>query len=136
MSSQTKQALAGEFLATLTGSKEVGLMIAKNKKELDDFARLMEEKGFKQSAGAFDFLKFLKTYFVADENMGKEIYDFAVQFPTGQVEIFDNKLMRSQTLSPNYDNSAVVLLVLKNDLDKLQAKGYNLLSSAGPAFQS
>lgn len=125
-----------EFLSVMVGSREVGLVIAKNETEISSFAKAMDRFGFERSKNAADLFKSPKVYFVADENLDKDVYDFIVQYPTGQIEIFDKQLMQSQTLSPDYKNSAVVLLVDKDNLNKIQEKGFDLLSSAGPAFQS
>ena len=75
-------------------------------------------------------------YLSVDENMNKDVYDFIVQYPTGQVEIFDNTAMKSNTFSPNHTNSCVVILVLKEDLSKIQEKGWDILSLCGVTYQS
>lgn len=135
MISQTKTASFKEFLGIAPGSKEVSLAIAKNNKEIRDFSRSLDEAGFEQAEGVFDLFRFPKAYMTVSEDMDKDVYDFIVQYPTGQIEIFDKKLMRSQTLSPDYKNSAIVLLVEKNNLNKIQEKGFDLLSATGPALQ-
>lgn len=124
-----------EFLSVVVGAKEVGLVIAKDNEELLNFVEEMDSAGFKRSGNTADLLNPPKTYFVADENLEKDVYDFIVQYPTGQVEIFDKKLMQSQTFSPDYKDSAIVLLIDKNNLNKIQEKGFDLLSVTGPAFQ-
>ncbi|MFH1720678.1 MAG: hypothetical protein ABH856_03675 [Patescibacteria group bacterium] len=125
-----------EFLFVIQGGKEVGLVIAKNDEEFASFAKVMEGFDFKRSENIAGLFKSPKTYFVITGDVDKDVYDFIVQYPTGQVEIFDKKLMRSQTLSPDYKNSAIVLLVDKDNLNKIQEKGFDLLSSTGPAFQA
>lgn len=110
-------------------------MIAQNDAEISSFAKAMDRFDFKRSENIADLFKSPKTYLVADGNLDKDVYDFIVQYPTGQVEIFDKKLMQSLTLSPDYKNSAIVLLVDKDNLNKIQEKGFDLLSSTGPAFQ-
>ena len=124
-----------DFLSVSMGSKEASMAIAQNQAELSRFKKIMDEQGFEQSKNIADLFKLQKTYFVLDEDMDKDIYDFVVQYPTGQVEIFDKKLMRSETFFPDY-NKEMVLLVIKEDLNKLQAKGFDLLSCTGPAYQS
>ena len=145
MTKQNKNANLKDFFVTMPGSKEVGLVIAKNEAELNDFAGIAAKEGFRQSKSASELLTILgksavgkiqKMYIIIQENIGKDLYDFVVQYPTGQVEIFDKKLMRSQTFTPDYGNSAVVLLVAKDDLNKLQAQGFNLFASIGLAYQS
>jgi len=135
MATQTTTAPLNDFLDTLAGSKEVGLVIAENQKELQNFSRLLDDAGFNKSIGIVNVFESQKSYIVVDEDMGKSVYDFAIQYPTGQVEIFDNKDMRSKVFSPDY-YSAIVLLVVKDVLNNLQTKGFDLLSAAGPAYRS
>lgn len=135
MAIQTTTASLKEFLDTLAGSKEVGLVIAENQKELQNFSRLLDDVGFNKSIGIANVFESQKSYIVVDEDMGKSVYDFAIQYPTGQVEIFDNKDMRSKVFSPDY-GSGVVLLVAQDVLNNLQTKGFDLLSAAGPAYRS
>jgi len=136
MRNQTKNASISEFLAVMAGSKEIGLAIAKDNKELESFAQAMDDMDFKHVEEISDLVKFPKTYLTVREDMDKNVYDFAVQYPTGQVEIFDKELMRSQTFSPDYKNLSLVFLVAKDDLNKLKTKGFELLSCVGPAYQS
>jgi len=136
MSTTSNKASIEEFLSVMIGSREVGLIIAKNEAEISSLTKAMDRSDFKRSKNISDLLKSPKTYLVADENIDKDVYDFIVQYPTGQVEIFDKKLMQSQTLSPDYKNSAIVLLVEKNNLNKIQEKGFDILGVAGPAFQA
>ena len=136
MSTTSNKASIEEFLSVMMGSREVGLVIAKNEAEISSFAKAIDRFGFERSKNVADLFKSPKVYFVAGGNLDKEIYDFIVQYPTGQIEIFDKQLMQSQTLSPDYKNSAVVLLVDRDNLNKIQGKGFDLLSSTGPAFQS
>jgi len=136
MVNQTKNTPISEFLAIMTGSKEIGLVIAGDDKELEDFSRSMDGEGFRQVEGISDLLKSPKTYLRIGEDMDKNVYDFVVQYPTGQVEIFDKEFMRSETFSPDYHNQRLVLLVAKDDLNKLRAMGFDLLSAVGPAYQS
>lgn len=135
MTSKTKKATIEEFFKIAPGSKEVSLAIAKNNKEILDFSRSLDEADFEQAEGVFDLFKLPKTYMTISENMDKNVYDFVVQYPTGQVEVFDKERMRSEMLSPDY-NRSVILLVEKGALNKLQAKGFDLLSAVGLAYQS
>ncbi len=125
-----------DFLKVALGQKEVGLIMAKNTDELSDFSRIMDDEGFKRSDNILDLLNSPKMYLLVDENMNKNVYDFVVQYPTGQVEIFDNTAMKSNTFSPDHANSCVVFLVLKEDLSKISEKGWDILSICGPAYQS
>ncbi len=136
MTTQTKNHSLEEFLTVTAGSKEMGLIIAKDASELEGFARSFDRMGFKRSEKVTDFFKLQKSYFVIDEGAAKDAYDFAVQYPSGQVEIFDKERMQPQSFSPDYGSLNLVLMVVKDDLNKLQTKGFDLLSAVGPAFQS
>lgn len=136
MTTQTKTPSLEEFLTVTAGSKEMGLIIAKDTSESEGFARSLDGMGFKRSEKVSDLSKLQKSYFVINEGAAKDAYDFAVQYPSGQVEIFDKEQMQSQSFSPDYGSLNLVLLVVKDDLNKLQTKGFDLLSAVGPAFQS
>jgi hypothetical protein len=136
MTAQVQNLGVEEFLNITFGSKEVGLMIAQDSHELESFISSAEGFGFKRFRGLPDLFELSKIYVVADESLEKDVYDFIVQYPTGQIEIFDSKISQSRTLSPDYNNSAIVVIVLKESLNKLEAKGFDLLASVGPAFQT
>lgn len=135
MATQTTTASLKEFLDTLAGSKEVGLVIAEDQKNLKNLSKLLDDAGFNRSIGITNVFESQKSYIIVDENIGKSIYDFAVQYPTGQVEIFDDKDMWSKVFSPDY-RSGIVLLVAQGILNNLQTKGFDLLSAVGPAYRS
>src|SRR3989339_1786558 len=112
------------FLSTLPGGVEVGLVIAKDEKELSNFAQIMEMSGFKRSENTGDLFEIPKTFLIVTDNVDKNIYDFIAQYPTGQIEIFDKEVMQSKTLSPDYKDSAVALLVNRTNIDKIQGNGF------------
>ena len=125
-----------DFLKVAFGQKEVGLIVAKDRDQLSDFSGAMEGEVFKRSDNISDLFNSPKTYLSVGENMSKDFYDFLIQYPTGQVEIFDKTKMISKTFSPDYINGCVIFLVLKEDLNKLQDKGWDILANCGPAYQS
>lgn len=136
MDTQTKIPTLEDFLAVTDGSKDLGLIIAKDTDELQNTARSLESLGFKKAEKISALFSFKKSYLIVDENLAKDAYDFAVQYPTGQVEVFNKEQMKSETFSPDYSNLNLVLLVARDDLNKLDAKGFDLRSAVGPAFQS
>lgn len=123
-----------DFLEIASG-REVALAVAKDENELNEFIKSMNELGFKEADKVPDLLSRSKSFIVAKEDMGKSIYDLAVQYPTGQVEIFNKENMQSETFSPDYKNKAV-LLIDEKILNKLSVKGLDLLSAVGPAYRS
>jgi len=136
MTTQIKNLSLEEFLTVTAGSKEMGLIIAKDSSELDGFAKSLDGMGFKRSERVSGLFNLQKSYLIINEGVVKDVYDFAVQYPSGQVEIFDKEQMRSQAFSPDYDKLNLVFLVVKDDLNILRTKGFDLLSCVGPAYQS
>lgn len=136
MAELSKKISFADFISVVFGSKEVGLALAKDKTEFADFTQKLEQAGFQQPKNIADIPKIAKVYFSFDDIISKEIYDIVVQYPSGQVEIFDKQLMQSRVFSPDYKNSALVLLMYKDSLIKFQEQGFDILAVAGPAFQS
>ncbi len=124
-----------DFLKTAIGQKEVSLVIAKNLEELENYSSILSGEGFKKVENISNAFNTLKIYFSVDTNMSKDAYDFMVQYPTGQVEIFDKETMTSKTLSPDYDNSCIIYLVLKDNINILQKNDLDVLSNAGLVYQ-
>jgi hypothetical protein len=135
MDTQTKNPTIEDFLTLTSGSKEVGLIIARDSNELSNMDQSLEYIGLHKAENIPNLFALKKSYLVVDENLAKEAYDFAVQYPTGQVEIFNKEEMKSHTFSPDYDSLNLVLLVVRDNLNKLDAKGFDLRSVVGPAFQ-
>ena len=123
-----------DFLEIVSG-REVALAIAKDENEMKEFSRTMNELGFKEADKVSDLLSYSKSIIVAREDMSKNIYDFAIQYSSGQVEIFNKNHMNSRILSPDYKNN-IVLLVDEKVLNKLLAEGLGLLSVVGPTYRS
>ena len=125
-----------QIISIIKNSKEPGLIIAKDDAELLDFLRIMNEQGFKQSRNIDDLLKTSETYFIIKEDLDKDVYDFIVQYPTGQIQVFNKELMKSEIISPDYENSALILAITKDTLENISSKGFDILSITGPAYQS
>ncbi len=125
-----------DFLSMLVGSPEVGVVIAHDEKELMAYTLHLEQSGFCKVQGVHNLPLPAKAYIIADADMDKDVYDFVVQYPGGQVQLFDKKTMQPQFFSPDYKKVAVVLLVTKDNLNSLQSKGWNILAATGPAYQA
>lgn len=134
MHSRNTQAFQ-DFLHVVVGSREVGLVLARDNDELKFLSTNMEESGFVQSAHATDLGEFPKTYILGSV-MNKKMYDFVVQYPTGSVEIFDKKTMQSRIIHPNYSQGAVVVVVTMEDMKTLEENGFDIRTSVGITYQS
>lgn len=128
-----------EYLDFSKSQKEVCLMIAENKKELGDFEKELILSGFVKNSNIIELGESLKkqdkNYLVLKSNESKNAYDFFVQYPTGQIEIFHSKSMKSSVIIPDYKKNSTIVLLTKSDLLKIKEEGYNLLSHVGLTYQ-
>ena len=132
-----------QFLSRTEAQKDISLVIAQNQKELNEFGLFLKNEGFQAAenigilmSSLNDTSKPAKLYVSPNKDNIKSFYDFLVQYPTGQVEIFDSQEMKSMVLQPNYDDSAVVFLVSQKDLADFQANNFSFLQYAGMTFQN
>jgi len=132
-----------QFLEKTISQKDVSLVVAKDSKEIKDFEAVLIGDGFKMVHSISDILsalnkptKTVKIYISPDHGNVKALYDFLVQYPTGQIEIFNDKQMKSEILHPEYTNSSIVLLILKDELKRLELSNFALAQYTGLAFQS
>lgn len=129
-----------KFLDFALSQKEVSLAIAQNPEELKKFREILNKNDFKEAKTAYELLSSIgsvsKNYFVCGTGISKEIYDFMVQYPTGQIEIFDKEKMESKIAFPVYNNSAVVFLIGKKTLSEARKQGFDALTYAGLTYQS
>lgn len=128
------------FLSRANSQKEPVFIIAENNKGVKEYQAIIEESGYKQAKTVKDLMKESKAvnkkYIIvqAGDDL-KDIYDFTVQYPTGQVEIYDKKNLTTDVLNPNYKNTSFLFLVTKDTLSASREKGYDLLSQAGLTYQ-
>lgn len=129
-----------DFIKHSIAQKEISLAIAKDDQEFRHFQETLDNAGFQKVHEVPEILKNMnensKVYYCIEENFPKALYDLVIQYPTGQVEIFDVHSMKSIVISPNYDKSSIILLVTKDNLSYFQSKGYSILEYVGMAYQS
>lgn len=129
-----------DFLKFTPSQKDVSLAIAKDDSELTELMTKLEEKGFRQAVDTSDLFKQItqpsKSFFVAKESLSKDMYDFVVQYPTGQVEIYDKFNLKSQTVTPSYKDVTIIFLITKEVLKKAREAGFMLLEKVGITYQS
>ena len=82
-----------DFLKYASSQKEVSLALAKDETELAEFIKALETHQFRQAVDYSDLFKHItqpgKVFVVVKDSLPKDMYDFIVQYPTGQVEIYD-----------------------------------------------
>jgi hypothetical protein len=129
-----------KFLDFTPSQREVSLAIAQDKKELEQFQKILDKQGFKQAKTIAGLISETgdasENYYICKDGVDKETYDFLVQYPTGQIEFFGKDKMKSKIVFPCYNNSAAVFLIDKKNLLKSQKQGFNILNHAGLAYQN
>jgi len=123
-----------DFLSAASGSREVGLVIAKNDKELESLSGLLEANGLGILSS---FLEYKNVdhgwYVIAEKDNMKEIYDFVCQYPLTAISLFDSKNANTVVINPDYKHQ-VIVLINKEDLGAIRSS-YDLLGRAGVAYQ-
>jgi len=129
-----------DFLKYTSSQKEVSLAIAKDDTELSELVTTLEGQQFRQAVDASDLFKQItqpgKVFFVVKETLPKDMYDFVVQYPTGQIEIYDKFNLKSQTVTPSYKDVSVIFIMTKGALTKTQESGFRILEQVGITYQS
>lgn len=129
-----------EFLKYTLSQKEVSLAIAQDEAELNKFVEILQSHGFRQTIDTTELFKYVtipsKVFFIARGNLPKDIYDFIVQYPTGQIEIFDKRNLKSKIVTPVYNGVSVVLLITKSSLKQIQEAEFQILNHVGVTYQS
>ncbi len=129
-----------KFLRAASGQQEAALVIAKNEEAFQKVRRTLEEDSFTKAEGVTELLARIdgggKIYFALSDTMDKDTYDFLVQYPTGQVEIFDRSKMQSHVAVPDYGNLSIAVLITTKNLAALEAQGFDLRGHTGIAYQA
>lgn len=130
-----------KFLADSTSQKELSLVLAENDEELIRLRDLLEKNGYNFSSDIISQLNNLNNddkicFVINNETNAKLFYDFALQYPTGQVNLFDNKAMKNINISPNYENKSLILLLTDDQLENLKKINFDFLSVSGITYRN
>ena len=126
----------------LPGQKEVALVIAHSSRELLEFTELLNGSGYTSADSISELLDLIgngqETYMLADGtdmSQAKAIYDFAIQYPTGQIQIWDKIKCQLVSVSPEYQSGNIFLTTTHN-LQTLEGWGFDLKRNCGLAYQT
>lgn len=129
-----------EFLGFTTSQKEVSLMIAKDADEQTAFQDQLEANGFEEAKSMADILdkvqKPTKLFIVLHTNFTKHLYDFMIQYPTGQIELSHLHQMDTRVISPHYIGSSVIFLTTIDHVEQYFRDGFDIKSHTGLTYQS
>lgn len=120
------------FLDKLTGSKQVGLFVVDND-PLNKSEEAIIGDGFEVSIPK-DYSGEGSYVFVLDPENAKGLYDFATEYPTGQVSCMDREGKRIW-VTPHYDKSRVVILAERTTLVELQKQDLDFPAACGMTYQ-
>ncbi|MFA6492603.1 MAG: hypothetical protein WCV58_00435 [Patescibacteria group bacterium] len=124
-----------QFIKDSQGQKELSLALAKSDEEFIKFHAFLTEGGYIGSDDIYTVLSHLerhkKVYLVINNTSAKVLYDFATQYPTGQVNLLNPKTMENKSFTPDYKNHSLILLttseylkhIVKHDLDFINIVG-------------
>lgn len=129
-----------DFINRTPSQREVSLIVAKDDQELTTFQTILQNRGFRQTVGVHQLLTNItfpsKVFCIVNSSLPKEVYDFIVQYPTGQIEMFDKDRMIGKVTKPSYEDVSVVFILTKENLSNVQKNGYRLLENVGITYQN
>lgn len=116
-------------------------MLAENDDELIRLRDLLEKNGYNIPSDIFSQFNNLNDndkicFIINDETDTKLLYDFALQYPTGQVNLLDHKTLKNINISPTYDNKSLILLLTDNQLEGLIKINFDFLSVSGMTYRN
>lgn len=116
------------------------MVIARDESEQAELTTKLQEHGFREASYPLDLLEALKApsqvYAVLERQLSKELYDVCVQYPTGTIELLDSERMVPVVVSPQYENTALVYVVTKDELIAMEQQGYQVRQAVGLTFQT
>lgn len=125
------------FLSVIMGSREAGLVIAKNDKELANFIKVVDKFNLKPLLSVFEYQNASHGWYIVinDRTKYKDIYDFVCQYPLTVITLFDSVNSKTFSCKPDYKNP-IIFLITEETLKDVQKTGFNLLGRAGLAYRT
>ena len=129
-----------KFLKDTTSQQELSLIIAENDDELTQLKDTLVKNGYTFPTNILLTISDLNNqnkicFVIKDEGMAKILYDFALQYPTGQINLFDEKAMKNIVVTPDYNDKSLVLLATENQLKNLQRINFDFFAVSGIAYR-
>lgn len=130
-----------KFLTDSTSQKEISLVLVENSEDFADLKDSLVKNGYNFSSDIISKLNNLNNddkicFVINNETDAKLLYDFALQYPTGQINLFDDKVMETINISPSYDNKSLLLLLTDNQLENLKNINFDFLSVSGMTYRN
>lgn len=128
------------FLKHGKAQKEVSLAIVADESQLNEVISSLQNKGFRQAADIADLFNYLEkpsqVFCILKDEISKDFYDFILQYPTGQVQIYDKFNLKSKVATPDYAKTSIIFVATKEALRLSRKGGLELLDKVGMAYQA
>lgn len=125
-----------KFIEYSVSQKEVSLIITKDKEEIQRVAKILIELDYHEEINVSDMVKIVsqtsKIFITLENVFSKDIYDFVVQYPTGQVEIYDKVNLKSQTVTPAYKDVSIIVVA---DEETIKKSKFPILEKVGLTYR-
>lgn len=129
-----------DFLTVTNSQKEISLILAKDEAECEHFVTRLEDTGFRQAIDTTELFKHSttpsKAFVVVKHSISKDLYDFLVQYSTGQIAIYDKNTLKFVAIDPIYKGVSIVFVMTHEALRKTQKSGFSILENVGLTYQS
>lgn len=137
MAIQSKNLSLEEFLGATAGSRDSGLLIAKDSDELCNFTQSLDEMGFQPLSSIFDYVNSEHGWYmvISDLEHFKPIYDFICQYSLTVISLYNPEQFKMITIKLNYQHG-VVFALTNEVLAKAQKTGFDILGRVGPAYRT
>lgn len=126
-----------KFLEMTNGSTELCLMIVQNEQELATIENEVSDFGFQKTKNIREIFNAIKSgnkiYFILGETIESNVYNILAQYPTGQVTAYDGQ--NNLVANPDYKKGSVLILITKENLEKIEKSEKSLLRIAGLTWQ-
>lgn len=126
-----------KFLERTNGSAEACLMIAQNEQELAALEQEVSDSGFQKTRNITEIFDSIRNgsriYFTLGDTLGNNLYNILTQYPTGQVTAYDGQ--NNLAASPDYQKGSVLILITKENLEKIERGEKSLLRLVGLTWQ-
>lgn len=129
-----------QFIKDTKGQKELSLILAKSDEDFTRYQSILTEDGYVGSddiyATLFHLEKHKNIYLVINNKSAKALYDFAMQYPTGQVNVLNPGNMENKSFNPDYKNHSLILLTTSTYLEHITKHNLDFLNIVGMVYRS
>lgn len=128
-----------DFLLKTESQKEVSLVIVQEDQDIEEIIEVLEKFQYKNMVNLPSLLKEIerpsRVCVFLEKVFPRKLYDFISQYPTGNIEVYDNETSGSQVAFPLYDGVSIVVVAKQSALDYAKRLGYSVLEKVGLTFR-